>query len=139
MLYSIVGLVLPAVCRLKTRTLLVVAAVCMAQPVEWIKALYAAFVDGSAQFLVFDCGEYWDASMKMLSEGGFIDTVKTNLWEGQLFSLAWAWGAGRFFQTASSSDSWQDACNGLPTQPTTAVYGRVPLPWLSPCSSLSTD
>lgn len=100
-LYSIVGLVLPVVCRLKTRTLLVVAAVCMAQPVEWIKALYAAFVDGSAQILVFDCGEYWDASMKMLSEGGFIDTVKTNLWEGQLFSLAWAWGAGRFFQTAS--------------------------------------
>ena len=100
-LYSIVGFVLPAVCRLKTRTLLILAAVFMAQPVEWIKLAYAAFVDGTAQILVFKFGDHWDAAMKMLSEGGFIDTVKTNLWEGQIFSLAWAWGAGRFFQTAS--------------------------------------
>ena len=27
--------------------------------------------------------------------------VKSNLWDGQLFSLLWAWGYGRFFQTAS--------------------------------------
>ena len=100
-LYSIVGLVLPMVCRLKTRTLLVVAAVLMAQPVEWMKLVYAAIVDGEREILVFDFGEYWNASMKMLAEGGFLETVRTNLWEGQLFSLAWAWGAGRFCQTAS--------------------------------------
>ena len=100
-LYSIVGLVLPMVCRLKTRTLLVVAAVLMAQPVEWMKLVYAAIVDGEREILVFDFREYWNASIKMLAEGGFLETVKTNLWEGQLFSLAWAWGAGRFCQTAS--------------------------------------
>lgn len=27
--------------------------------------------------------------------------VKSNLWDGQLYSLLWAWGYGRFFQTSS--------------------------------------
>lgn len=100
-LYSIVGFVMPLVCRLSTKTLLVVAAVLMMQPVEWFKLLYAAFVDSTSSILVFDYLTDWQAAMKSLSEGSFVDTLKTNLWEGQIFSLAWAWGAGRFFQTAS--------------------------------------
>ena len=100
-LYSIVGFVMPLVCRLSTKTLLVVAAVLMMQPVEWFKLLYAAFVDSTSSILVFDYLADWQAAMKSLSEGSFVDTLKTNLWEGQIFSLAWAWGAGRFFQTAS--------------------------------------
>ena len=100
-LYSIVGFVMPLVCRLSTKTLLVVAAVLMMQPVEWFKLLYAAFVDCTSSILVFDYLADWQAAMKSLSEGSFVDTLKTNLWEGQIFSLAWAWGAGRFFQTAS--------------------------------------
>ncbi len=36
-LYSIVGFVLPLVCRLKNKTLLIIAAVLMLQPVDWIK------------------------------------------------------------------------------------------------------
>lgn len=53
-LYSIVGLILPLVCRLKTRTLLVIATVLMLQPVEWIKLAYAALVDGQATVLEFN-------------------------------------------------------------------------------------
>lgn len=98
-LYSIVGLILPLVCRLNTRTLLITAAVLMLQPVEWIKLIYAAFVDSSAQILIF--GSYWDESIKMLDEGNFFQTVVSNLWQGQLSSLSWAWGAGRFCQSAS--------------------------------------
>ena len=100
-LYSIVGLILPLVCRLKTRTLLIIAAVLMLQPVEWIKLAYAALVDGQATILEFDYYPYWQHAMQSLSEGTFLQTVATNLWDGQIFSLAWAWGAGRFFQTAS--------------------------------------
>lgn len=100
-LYSIVGFVMPLICRLSTKTLLILAGILMLQPVEWIKLLYAAFADSTSQILVFDYMADWETAMKSLSEGNFTDTVKTNLREGQIFSLAWAWGAGRFFQTAS--------------------------------------
>lgn len=33
--------------------------------------------------------------------GTFLETLRTNLWEGQLASLAWAWDHGRVFQTAA--------------------------------------
>ncbi|MFQ6929398.1 MAG: hypothetical protein ACLRS8_18975 [Parabacteroides merdae] len=36
-----------------------------------------------------------------LSQPDFWAMVKSNLWDGQSFSLLWAWGYGRFFQTAS--------------------------------------
>lgn len=100
-LYSIVGFILPAVCRLRTRTLLILSAVLMAQPLEWVKLGYALFVDSNKPILVFNYVDYWQTAMKSLSEGNFLQTLRTNLWEGQVFSLAWAWGAGRFCQTAS--------------------------------------
>ena len=33
--------------------------------------------------------------------GSFLETVRVNLWEGQIASLAWAWDHGRVFQTAA--------------------------------------
>ncbi|MGM9732966.1 MAG: DUF418 domain-containing protein [Prevotella sp.] len=99
--YSIVGLILPAVCRLKVKTLLILAAVLMLQPVEWFKMLYAAFVDSKQAILVFDVGTLWNAAMVPIAEGTFLETLKSNLWTGQLATLSWNWGAGRFLQTAS--------------------------------------
>lgn len=98
-LYSIVGLILPLVCRLKTRTLLILAAVLMLQPVDWIKLIYAAFVDSTTP--IFVVTSYWDEATQMLAEGDFLQIVSSNLWKGQLSSLAWAWGAGRFCQSAA--------------------------------------
>lgn len=99
-LYSIVGFVLPLVCRLKTKTVLIIAAICMLQPIEWIKMIYAIFNNDST-ILQFNYREDYQFAMQMLAEGNFIETLKANLWEGQIFSLAWAWGNARFFQTAS--------------------------------------
>ncbi len=45
-------------------------------------------------------GDYWAAAFRMQSSGTFLQTVKVNLVEGQLASLAWAWDHGRIFQTA---------------------------------------
>lgn len=98
-LYSIVGLVLPLVCRLKTRTLLIIAAILMLQPVELIKILYAAFVDSATPILGF--ASYWNESIEMLANGDFLQTILSNLWYGQLSSLSWAWDNGRFCQSAS--------------------------------------
>lgn len=99
-LYSIVGFVLPLVCRLKTRTVLILALICILQPVEWLKMIYAMF-DPDTSILTFQYRPNWERAMEMLKTGGFWQTVGSNLWDGQIFSLAWAWGAGRFFQTAS--------------------------------------
>lgn len=98
-LYSLVGFVLPLVCRLKTRTLLIIAAIFMLQPVEWMKLCYAAFIDSSAHILTFET--HWEEAAGILGEGDFLQTAASNLTQGQLSGLIWAWGAGRIFQTAS--------------------------------------
>ena len=100
-LYSIVGLIMPLVCTLRTRTVLILSAVCLLQPVEWMKMIYAAIHPDAASILTFDYSSHWQNAMNALREGNFLDTLRANLWDGQIFSLAWAWGAGRFFQTAA--------------------------------------
>lgn len=100
-LYSIVGLIMPLVCTLRTLTVLILSVVCLLQPVEWMKMIYAAIHPDAASILTFDYGSHWQNAMDALREGNFLDTLRANLWDGQIFSLAWAWGAGRFFQTAA--------------------------------------
>ena len=46
-------------------------------------------------------GSLWAATFEAQSHGTFLDTLRVNLWEGQLASLAWAWDNGRVFQTAA--------------------------------------
>ena len=45
--------------------------------------------------------DLWGATFEVQSHGTFWETVRVNLWEGQLASLAWAWDNGRVFQTAA--------------------------------------
>lgn len=99
-LYSIVGLVLPLVCRLSTRMVLVIAAVCMLQPVEWGK-LIVALCNPDMPVPVRLDGPYWAVTMPAQESADFLTMVKVNLWEGQLASIFWAWQNARFFQTAS--------------------------------------
>lgn len=99
-LYSLVGLIMPLVCHLRTRTVLILAFICLLQPIEWVKMIYAIF-QPDAQILTFEYYDHWQTAMNALREGNFVETLKANLWDGQIFSLAWAWGAGRFFQTAA--------------------------------------
>jgi hypothetical protein len=44
---------------------------------------------------------FWNATFAVQSNGNFLETIRVNLWEGQLASLAWAWDHGRVFQTAA--------------------------------------
>lgn len=99
-LYSIVGLTLIPVCKLNNKAILIVAIVLMLQPLEWGKFIYALFnpeyTAGRPAF------SYYAKEMYPYLEGtSFWEMVKSNLWNGQLFSLLWAWGYGRFFQTAA--------------------------------------
>lgn len=98
-LYAIVGFAILPVCRLSTRAVLTIAAVCLLQPVEICKVVYALFNPDYVAGGSLD-GPYWAITSKMQVEGDFIQMLKVNLWEGQLASLAWAWENGRAFQTA---------------------------------------
>lgn len=99
-LYSIIGVVLVVVCKWSNKVVLITAILLMLQPVEWAKALYA-FQNPD---YVAATGIWVKHSTRMypfLADTDFWAMIRSNLWDGQLFSLLWAWGNGRFFQTAS--------------------------------------
>ena len=99
-LYSIIGVVLVLVCRWSDRAILIAAIILMLQPLEFGKFFYAMinpdYVPAAGVWRVHSQRMY-----PFLSQPDFWAMVKSNLWDGQLFSLLWAWGYGRFFQTAS--------------------------------------
>lgn len=99
-LYSIVGFVLPLVCRLGDRTLLILAGVLLMQPLALFCTI-AACIDPAFDYPSIPSGHLWAAAAQVQGGGTFWDTLKVNLWEGQLASLAWAWDHGRVFQTAA--------------------------------------
>lgn len=99
-LYALVGFVLPLFARCKDKTVLITAVILMFQPLEIAEIIYALMNPEYTAPRPLD-SQYWGEAYKVLSSGTFIETVKMNLCEGQLASLAWAWENARFFQTPS--------------------------------------
>lgn len=99
-LYALIGFVLVLTCRLKTKTIVILGALCLIQPYA-LYQLIAALCDPSFEPAVINTNAFWGAAYEVQSGGTFLETVKVNLWEGQLASLAWAWDHGRVFQTAA--------------------------------------
>ena len=99
-LYSLVGFILPLVCRFKDRTLFILACILLIQPVALYYVLRAA-TDASFVTPAIPSGALWGAAGEMQNGGTFLQMVRVNLWQGQLASLAWAWDNARVFQTAA--------------------------------------
>lgn len=99
-LYSLVGFILPLVCRLRDKWLFIVACVLLVQPLPLYYVIRAA-LDPAFVTPALPTGSLWAATFEAQSHGTFLDTLRVNLWEGQLASLAWAWDNGRVFQTAA--------------------------------------
>lgn len=99
-LYAILGVTLIPVCRLSDRTVLAIAIFLMLQPMEWGKWLYAVCHPDYVA-----TPELWtrhsDRMYPILMADDFWATLRSNIWDGQLFSHLWAWSNGRFFQTSS--------------------------------------
>ncbi|WP_036929982.1 DUF418 domain-containing protein [Prevotella sp. 10(H)] len=97
-LYSIAGIVLIFVARLKIKTILIIATILMLQPMEWGKLIYALI---NPEYIPDRpmAGYFFKEAFKVQNEGTFLEMAKTNLWDGQLASLTWAWENARFFQT----------------------------------------
>ncbi|WP_289740285.1 DUF418 domain-containing protein [Muribaculum intestinale] len=98
-MYALVGFVLVATCRLSDRWIITLSAICMLQPV-CLWQIMRAISDPEYTITAINTSDFWSATFAAQSSAGFLETVKVNLWEGQLASLAWAWDHGRIFQTA---------------------------------------
>ena len=101
-MYALVGFVLVATCRLSDRWIITLSAICMLQPV-CLWQIMRAISDPEYTITAINTSAFWGATFAAQSSAGFLETVKVNLWEGQLASLAWAWDHGRIFQTAGLS------------------------------------
>lgn len=99
-LYSIVGFAILPICRLSNKTVLIIAAVMMMQPIEIWKVIYSLANPDYVAGPSLD-SPYWAVTYEAQTNGNFWQMLKVNLWEGQIASLGWAWENGRFFQTAS--------------------------------------
>ena len=99
-LYAIVGFLLIPVCKLKDRTVLIIALILLFQPFEWGRMIYAAFhpdytINGN-HFM-----PYAILSVEASMNGSFLDVLRNNIWNGQLYSNLWQVENGRLFQTAA--------------------------------------
>lgn len=99
-LYSIIGVIMVVVCTWSDKAVLITAIILMLQPLEIGKFIFAMcdpnFIPGGGIWKIHSANMY-----PYLSQPDFWAMIKSNLWDGQLFSLLWAWDYGRFFQTAS--------------------------------------
>ena len=98
-LYALVGFILVLTCKMPTRWLIVLGVFFILQPI-CIYQMIRSGIDPGYEIMKIESGPYWGATYAVQSGGNFIETMKVNLWEGQLASVAWAWEHGRLFQTA---------------------------------------
>ncbi len=98
-MYSLVGFILVLTCRMPTKWLILLGGFFILQPI-CIYQMIRAGLDPGYEIMKIESGPFWGATYAAQNGGTFWETVKVNLWEGQLASLAWAWEHGRLLQTA---------------------------------------
>lgn len=100
LLYSIVGLILIPVCRLKDKTVFWIALILLLQPFEWGRMIYALlnpdYIISADKFM-----PYALLTKEATSHGTFLEVLNNNIWNGQLYSNIWQVENGRLFQTAA--------------------------------------
>ena len=92
--YSLVGFILPLTCRLKDKWIFALACLLLIQPLPLYYVIRAC-LDPEFVTPAIPTRSFWNATFAVQSNGNFLETIRVNLWEGQLASLAWAWDHGR--------------------------------------------
>ena len=96
-LYAVMGLLLIAVCRCQTRTVLALAILLILQPLEWIRLLLTA---NGIPFIEY--GNHWmkfaSLAKPVMESGSFLEVVQSNITYGQLYGNLWQIENGRIFQ-----------------------------------------
>ena len=99
LLFSVVGIVLFVVRKWSDRAILVTSIVFLLQPVEWYHYLASLF-DPSHALPDWGVGAMYQEVAAYTKEGNLWEFLSKNMTLGQKASLFWAFGAGRFWQTA---------------------------------------
>ncbi|NDV66579.1 DUF418 domain-containing protein [Bacteroides sp. 224] len=99
MLYALVGYVLIAVCRLSTRTVAIIAAILILQPLEWGQIIYG-LIDPTFKINAQLDAPYWEIINTAQKEGSFFEMCKTAIWTGNVANMGWMLLHGRVTQTA---------------------------------------
>lgn len=99
-LYSLMGFILPLTCRMKDKWVFLLGCGLLIQPLPLYYVIRAC-ADSSFVTPSIPSDSFWQATFEVQSHGTFLETLRVNLWEGQLASLAWAWDNARVFQTAA--------------------------------------
>lgn len=98
LLYCIAGIVLFFVRKLDNKTLLILAILCLLQPIEWYHYLRSV-LDAGYTLPVKQAGALYGEIGKVVASGNLWEFFKVNLTTGQKASLLWAIEGGRFMQT----------------------------------------
>lgn len=99
-LYSVVGLTLIPVCKLKNKTVFWIALILILQPFEWGRLIYALYNPEGAIVGGYFI-PYYESANEVTSHGTFFEVLRNNIWNGQLYSNIWQVENGRLFQTAA--------------------------------------
>lgn len=98
LLYAVCGLVLIPASSMNNRTIIIVAAILMLQPLSWIKVIYAdldpTYVSTDSLFM-----PYAIAADAIGRNGNILQTLESNLRDGILYSNLWQIESGRIFLT----------------------------------------
>lgn len=98
-LYAVVGLFLIPVCQMKDKTVFILALCCLLIPWELGRVVYASFdpsyTPSSNEFMTFR-----KLVEPVMQEGSFIDVLKSNMTNGQLYNNLWQVEHGRVLQSA---------------------------------------
>ncbi|MBK3519365.1 DUF418 domain-containing protein [Carboxylicivirga marina] len=99
MLYALVGVVLFFVRNLRHQLLLIIAFICLLQPIEWWH--YIQYLTNADYVLPpRHGGQYWKLLKEAQLGDSFFNQVKANTLYGHKVSLIWAFEVGRLVQTA---------------------------------------
>lgn len=99
LLFCIVGIFLFIVRKWSDKTVLVIAIICLLQPVEWFYYVMS-LCNPSFSLPDLGVGPMYEQVAAYTKEGNFFEFISGNVTLGQKASLLWAVGAGRFLQTA---------------------------------------
>lgn len=100
LLYAVVGFALIPVSKLKDKVVFWIALCLLFQPFEWGRLLYAVI---NPEYVVAGNNNsiYGALAEEATKNGTFWEVLRSNIWNGQLYSNFWQVENGRLFQTAA--------------------------------------
>jgi uncharacterized protein len=96
-MYALMGFILLPVCDLSNRTILIIATICLLQPLEWIRVI-CGFIYPDVETYGLYFLKYAKLAWPVMENGTFFELVRSNITDGLLYDNLWQIENGRLFQ-----------------------------------------